>query len=159
MSDQDIVITREFDAPRGLAFKAWTEPGRMKEWFGPTNFTLPHCTIDLRVGGLVHFCMRSPDGQDIWCRGIYREIVEPSRIVSTDSFSDKDGNVVDPSVYGMKDWPAEALITLTFEEHAGGTTVTVRHTVPGASAAAREECRGGWSETLDRLAAYMKDAR
>ena len=70
----------------------------MKQWWGPNGFTLPYCKIDLRPGGVAHFCMRAPDGQDIWCKGVYREVVEPEKTVSTDSFSDKDGNAVEPSV-------------------------------------------------------------
>ena len=97
--DNEIVITRVFDAPRSDVFKAWTDPERMEQWWGPNGFTMPYCKIDLRPGGIMHFCMRAPDGQDIWCRGVYREVAEPERIVSTDSFSDKDGNVVAPSQY------------------------------------------------------------
>jgi uncharacterized protein YndB with AHSA1/START domain len=152
----DIVVTRVFEAPRRLVFKAWTEPERMKRWWGPNGFTMPVCTIDLRPGGVMHFCMRSPEGQDIWCKGVYREVVEPDRIVSTDSFSDKDGNVVKPSQYGMSlDWPVEALITVTFAEQAGKTAFTLRHAVGAAPAADREGCRAGWSESLDRLAGYL----
>jgi uncharacterized protein YndB with AHSA1/START domain len=154
----EIVITRVFDAPQKLVFKAWTEPERMKRWWGPQGFTLPFCTIDLRPGGVIHFCMRSPEGQDIWCKGVYREVVEPERIVATDSFSDKDGNVVEPEHYGMKDWPTEALITVTFQDQAGKAKFTLRHAVGSAPAAAREECRAGWSESLDRLAGYLAEA-
>ena len=159
MAEQnEIVITRVFDASQKLLFKAWTEPERMKRWWGPNGFTLPYCTVDLRPGGVIHSCMRSPDGQDIWCKGVYREIVEPEKIVSTDSFSDRDGNLVEPSKYGMPDWPMEALITVTFEEEAGKTKFTLRHAVGAAPAAARDECRAGWSESLDRLAGYLAEA-
>lgn len=159
MAEQnEIVITRVFDAPQKLVFKSFTEPERMQRWWGPNGFTLPYCTVDLRPGGKVHSCMRSPDGQDIWCIGTYREIVEPERIVSTDSFSDKDGHVVEPSKYGMPDWPTEALLTLTFEPQAAKTKLTLRHAVGAAPEAARKECEGGWSESLDRLAGYLKEA-
>ena len=157
--DNEIVITRVIDAPRSDVFKAWTDPERLKQWWGPNGFTMPYCKIDLRPGGRMHFCMRSADGQDIWCRGVYREVVEPKRIVSTDSCSDKDGNVIAPSTYGMiADWPAEALITVTFAEHDGRTKFTLRHAVGSAPAADREGCQVGWSESLDRLAGYLKEA-
>jgi uncharacterized protein YndB with AHSA1/START domain len=157
--DDEIVITRVLDAPRSDVFKAWTDPARLKQWWGPNGFTMPYCKIDLRPGGRMHFCMRSADGQDIWCRRVYREVVEPERIVSTDSFSDKDGNVVAPSKYGMNpDWPAESLITVTFAEHDGRTKFTLRHAVGSAPAADREGCQVGWSESLDRLAGYLKEA-
>jgi uncharacterized protein YndB with AHSA1/START domain len=57
----------------------------VKRWWGPKGFTAPVCKIDLRVGSKFLYCMRSPDGKDYWNTGVYREIVEPERIVSTDS--------------------------------------------------------------------------
>ena len=79
----------------------------------------------------------------------------PERI---DSFSDEAGNTVEPSRYGMKDWPAEALIGLTFEDHAGKTNFTLCHAVGAAPAADREACQTGWSESLDRQAGYLAKA-
>lgn len=158
-TDQDLVITRVFDAPRKLVFKAWTEPERVKRWWGPNGFTTPACTIDLRPGGVFHNCMRSPEGRDYWSKGVYREIVEPERIVSTDFFSDEQGNPVPPTHYGMSpDWPQEALLTVTFAEHGGRTTLTLQHAVGSAPASERDQCRAGWSESLDRLAAYLATA-
>ncbi len=157
--EQEIAIRRVFDAPRELVFKAWTEPERMTRWWGPNDFTMPVCTIDLRRGGVLHFCMRSPEGQDIWCKGVYREVVEPSLVVSTDFFADEAGNLVQPTHYGMSaDWPAEALLTVTFAEHDGRTKFTLRHAVGSAPAAERDMCQQGWSESLDRFAAYLAKA-
>ena len=150
---QEILLTRVLDAPRSRVFEAWTEPERMKQWFGPTGFTTPVCTIDLRPGGRVHTCMRTPDGKDYWSIGVYREIVVPERIVCTDSFADAEGNVVEPTHYGMSEtWPREALLTVTFAEQGGTTIMTLRHSVGAAAAAERDMCRQGWSETLERLA-------
>jgi len=152
----EIVITRVLDAPRALVFKAWTEPERVMRWWGPNGFTTPVCTIDLRPGGVVHTCMRSPEGRDYWSRGVYREIVEPERIVCTDSFADAAGNVVEPAHYGMSaSWPREALITVTFAGQEGTTTLTLRHEVGSAPAPECALCRQGWSESLDRLAEYL----
>ncbi|MGH8068203.1 MAG: SRPBCC domain-containing protein [Candidatus Entotheonellia bacterium] len=68
--ERELVITRIFDAPRELVFKAWTEPERLMRWWGPNSFTTPFCTIDLRPGGVFHCCMRSPEGRDYWCKGV-----------------------------------------------------------------------------------------
>src|SRR5688572_22943410 len=106
---KELVLTRVFDAPRELVFQAWTEPEHLKRWWGPNGFTLPYCTVDLRPGGAIHFCMRSPDGFEIWSKGIYREIVPPERFVSTNYFSDEQGNKLTPGHYGMPDWPTEML--------------------------------------------------
>jgi len=157
--EQKIVITRVFDAARERVFKAWTEPERVMRWWGPNGFTAPFCKIDLRPGGVFHNCMRSPEGQDFWSKGVYREVVEPERIVCTDSFSDEAGNLVPPTRYGMSaDWPAEALITVTFAEHDGKTKFTLQHAVGSAPASERDQCRQGWSESLDRLAGYLAKA-
>ena len=157
-AERELVITRVFDAPRELVFKAWTDPEHFVRWWGPRGFTTPVCKIDLRLGGAIHFCMRSPEGRDYWCGGVYREIVAPERIVCTDYFADEEGNPVPPTHYGMSaDWPAETLLTVTFTEHEGKTTLTLRQTV-GASVADREGAQQGWSETLDRLAEELAKA-
>ena len=62
-TEQVLIITCIFDAPRGLVWKSWTEPDRFKRWWGPKGFTPPSCKIDLRVGGVYHNCMRSPEGR------------------------------------------------------------------------------------------------
>jgi len=90
---------------------------------------------------------------------VYREVVEPERIVCTDSFSDEAGNLVPPTRYGMSaNWPAEALITVTFAEHDGTTKFTLQHAVGSAPASERDQCRQGWSESLDRLVGYLAKA-
>src|SRR5439155_1144130 len=70
-----LVITRLFDAPRERLWQAWTDPEHVKRWWGPKGFTTPLCTIDLRVGGELLYCMRSPEGKDYWSKNVYREIV------------------------------------------------------------------------------------
>jgi uncharacterized protein YndB with AHSA1/START domain len=87
--ERGLVLTRIFDAPRELVYNAWTEPEHFMRWWGPKGFSTPVCTIDPRPGGVIHFCMRSPEGQDIWCKGVYREVVAPERIVCTSFFSER----------------------------------------------------------------------
>jgi uncharacterized protein YndB with AHSA1/START domain len=151
-ASRELVITRMFDAPRALVFKAWTEPERLMRWWAPKGFTTPFCKVDLRPGGVFHYCMRSPEGQDIWGIGVYREIVEPERIVYTDAFADAEGNPVPPAHYGMSSsHPPETLVTVTFAEHEGKTTLTLRHSIL-ESVEEREGTQQGWTEMLDRLA-------
>jgi len=154
--DQELVITRVFDAPRNLVWKAWTEPEHVMEWWGPKGFTAPIIKTDFRVGGKSLLCMRSPEGEDYWSTGVYKEIVEPERIVTTDSFSDAQGNVVPASHYGMNgDWPLELLVTVTFEEDDGKTKFTLRHEgFPDREN--RDLAKAGWNESLDKLAEYLK---
>jgi uncharacterized protein YndB with AHSA1/START domain len=151
--ENDIVITRIFDAPRALVWKAWSDPELVMRWWGPQYFTSPSCKIDFRVGGHYLFCMRSPDGQDFWSTGVYREIDPLERIVYADSLADAQGNVVPPSYYGMgTDFPQEVLVSVTFEElKAGKTKLTLRQSGfrPGPM---RENAIAGWGTSLDKLA-------
>ena len=146
-----LVIERVFDAPRELVWKAWSEPERFALWWGPKDYSCPTCKIDFRVGGTFLGCMRSPDGNDIWSTGVYREIVPLERIVCTDSFADADGNVVPASHYGLpEDFPLEMLLTVTFEEKDGKTKMTIRH--DGMPVEMGDGANQGWNESLDKLA-------
>jgi uncharacterized protein YndB with AHSA1/START domain len=158
-SEGALVITRVLDAPRDLVWRAWTEPERVKCWWGPKDFSAPVAKVDLRPGGRYLYAMRSPEGRDFWSTGTYREVVEPERIVATDSFSDAEGNVVPASQYGMAgDWPLELVTTFTFEEVGGRTRLTIRH--EGLPAGEQREMAGyGWNESLDKLEACLKGAR
>jgi uncharacterized protein YndB with AHSA1/START domain len=153
--ERDLVITRVFDAPRSLVFEAWTRPEHLMRWWAPAGCTTAFCKVDPRPGGVFHYCMRFAAGQEIWGRGAYREIVRPERIVYVDSFADADGNPVPPTHYGMSaGYPAESLVTVTFTEHAGKTTLTLRHSLPGQFPE-RDGMQPGWNQMLDRLAAHL----
>jgi uncharacterized protein YndB with AHSA1/START domain len=154
---QEIVITRIFAAPRELVFKAWTDPALMMRWWGPKDFTAPVCKIDLRVGGVYHFCMQAPDGQQFWSTGVYQEVTPPERLVYTDSFADEQGNVVPASHYGMPgEWPLEQLTTVTFEPQEGKTKLTLRQTgIPAGEMG--EMTAAGWNESFDKLAESLKN--
>ena len=157
--DLDIVIAREFDAPRELVWQAWTEPGLIKKWWGPRGFTAPVIKNDLRVGGKSLYDMRSPDGKDFWSTGTYREIVPMERIVTTDSFADEQGHVVPATYYGFsEDFPRELLLTITFEERRGKTRLTLRHT-GFPTRADRDDAETGWNESLDKLARSLVEPR
>lgn len=145
-ADLDLVITQIFDAPRRLVFKAWTEPDRVARWWGPQGFTTQYCEMDIRPGGGYRFCMRSPQGVDHWKRGVYREIVEPERIVFTFAWEDADGR------------PGhQTLITVTFEEQGAKTRLTLRQAVFD-TLARRDEHRIGWTSCLQRFAEYLETA-
>lgn len=148
--DRGLVITRTFNAPRALVWKAWTEPEHLVHWWGqPKGATMPVCTVDLRVGGVSHYCIKTPDGGTMWARNFFREIVEPERLVFDMDFSDEHGNIAAPPP-GL---PGHSLITATFAERDGRTTVTIVHTgVERASAENQTNYQLGWGESLDRLA-------
>ncbi len=155
---KELIITRAFDAPRERVWKAWADPDCLKQWWGPRDFTAPSITLDFREGGTYLYCMRSPEGQDYWSTGTFREVVPMERIVYTDSFADAEGNPVPASHYGMEgDWPAELRVTLTFEDQDGKTKFMLRHAgLPEGQH--REMCGMGWKESLDKLAASLAQA-
>jgi uncharacterized protein YndB with AHSA1/START domain len=156
---EQVVITRVFNAPRGVVFKAWTDCERLKRWWGPKGFTAPLCKIDPRTEGVFHNCMRSPDGSDFCGKGVYREIVEPERISFTDFFVDGSGNPVPATHYGMSpDWPQETLVTVTFAENDGQTVLTLKHSLGSVPVSERNLWRQGWNESLDKLAGELARA-
>jgi uncharacterized protein YndB with AHSA1/START domain len=155
-AEQNLAITRVINAPRELVFKAWTDPEMFKKWWGPHGFTTPVCEIDFRPGGKILFCMRSPDGKDYWNGGVYRKIVEPSLIVTSDYFADEKGNKVSPAVYGMVgEFPDELEITIRFDKVDGKTRLTMEQSIP-LSIAQRIGAPRGWNQSFDKLAEYLE---
>jgi uncharacterized protein YndB with AHSA1/START domain len=149
-------INRIFDAPRERVFVAWTEPERFVQWWGPRGFTTPMCEMDLRPGGLLRFCMRSPEGADIWCGGVFQEVTFPSRIVFTDYFTDAAGEKVSPTEYGVSaDWPVEAMVTVLFTDYGGKTNMTLLHHAGGGRDEEIEGANVGWNESFDKLVEYL----
>lgn len=157
-SEQEIVITREFDAPRHLVWRAWTEPEHFSKWWGPKDFTSPDPKMDFREGGKYLWCMHGPDGKDFYfySTGAYREIVPQEKIVLTDSFADAEGNVISAEEHGLSgDWPEELLIVVTFEDKDGKTKMTMKQVgVPAGEMT--EMTTAGWNQSFDKLAESLK---
>jgi uncharacterized protein YndB with AHSA1/START domain len=154
-SSRILTITRTFDAPRELVWRAWTEPEHFMKWWGPEIFTSPSCEMDIRVGGKFLWCMEWPDGRRNYTTGEFREVVPLERLMYTTSFADADGNAVPPAYYGMGDGVAfEMQVTVVFEEHDGKTTIDLTHV--GHPAELSEMARQGWNESLDKLAVSLR---
>jgi uncharacterized protein YndB with AHSA1/START domain len=143
-SDRELVITRVFAAPREVVFAAWTNAERLVRWWGPKDFTLPFCEIDFRAGGSYRFCMRSPEGEDHWVWGEYRQIVQPERIVMTWNREDAEGKL----------W-SSTVVRLSFAEHKGRTAFTLHQTL-FETVAYRDQHEFGWGQCLDRLGDYVE---
>jgi len=141
----ELVITRIFDAPRSLVFKAWTEPEHLVHWSAPRGFTMTHCEGDLRPGGAWRACMRSPERGDLWLGGVYREIVAPELLVFTHAWDDENGKR-----------GHETLVTVTLADHAGKTKLTFRQAF-FESVASRDGHQGGWTQCFDLLAEYLAE--
>ena len=140
---EQLTITRIFEAPVALVFAAWTRPEHLLRWSCPRGFTIPHSQGDIRPGGSFRTCMRSPQGEDHWLGGTYREIVENRRLVSTHAWDDAEGK------------PGhETLVTVTLEDLGGRTRLTL-HQAFFLTASSRAGHEGGWSESLDKLAEFL----
>ncbi|HTA65596.1 MAG TPA: SRPBCC domain-containing protein [Xanthomonadaceae bacterium] len=163
-SARDFVISRTFDAPRDLVWRAWTESNHLLRWFGPPGCTISVAKLDLRPGGVFHYGMRTPDGATMWGKWTFVEIDAPRKLVVIVSFSDEQGGI---TVHPMNpDWPRETFATTTFEEHGDQTTIIVRWAAYRATAqeqatfdAGHDSMRGGWGGTMDQLAAYLAQAQ
>ena len=159
----ELVITRVFDAPRALVWKAWTDAESLARWWGPAGFTITVASLDLRPGGVFLYGLRTPDGQEMWGKFVYREVTPPARLVFVSSFADAAGNTVRAPF--SADWPLEVLSTVTLAEQDGKTTLTL-HGVPinatdaerAAFAAGNDSMQHGWAGTLDQLATHLATA-
>jgi uncharacterized protein YndB with AHSA1/START domain len=154
VGEQEFVVERQFSATCTLMFQVFTQPEHLKCWWAPQPFTIPVCTIDLRPGGIWHYCMRSPEGQDHWARSVYSEIVLPEKLVYTSTFADEHANPIE----GMP----EHLTTVLFTEEAGKTRVTAR--VQFSSAAALKDAVDmgmlqGMSMTWEYLIGYVQEVQ
>jgi uncharacterized protein YndB with AHSA1/START domain len=139
-----LTITRVFDAPPSLVFKVWSQPRHIRKWWGPKDFTVPACEMDFREGGTFRSCIRSPQGDDFWMSGVYREIDEPGRLAFTFAWEEPEGIPGQPT-----------MVTVSFAEQEGQTSLTF-HQEPFTTAGERDSHREGWAECLDRLDAYLE---
>jgi len=145
-SDRELVLTRLIDAPREKLYRAWTDAELLKQWFAPKPWTTPQAELDVRPGGASLVVMRSPDGNDMPCPGVYLEVVPNQRLVFTDAYT---------STWQPSQKPFMTVI-LTFEDEGGKTryTARVRHwTVADREAHEKMGFHHGWGQCADQLAA------
>ena len=151
-----MTVTRVFDAPRELVWKAWTEPKYVMQWWGPQGFSAPVCQMDFRVGGKTLLCMKSPEGQEFWNGIEYHEIIPHEKIVSSMYFADAKGNKVEPEQYGMEHEAIDGAYDITLFEDLGNgkTRLTQIGNEPMESAKNSGQLEG-WNQILDKVAAVI----
>ncbi len=151
-----LVVTRVFDAPRELVWKAWTDPKYVMQWWGPKGFTAPVCKIDFRVGGKFLCCMKAPDGQELWTGGEYFEIVLHEKIVYSMYFADAEGNKVEPAHYGIThEAMDDAHDVILFENLGDGQTKLTLIGNESMESARDSGQLEGWNQILDKVAAVV----
>jgi uncharacterized protein YndB with AHSA1/START domain len=156
-----VLLKREFNAPRELVYKVWTEPDHFGNWWGPQGFTLEVVKMEVRPGGMFFGCQKSPDGQHImWGKFVYQEVQPPEKLIWVQSFSDENGNTIRAPFNPQ--WPLEILNILTLEEVEGKTILMLQGGPLNASdeeQAAYDEMAPmavqGMEGTFEQLANYL----
>ena len=142
-AERVLVITRVFNAPRELVFKAWTNPDHARHWWGPSHHPATYIEMDARPGGKWRACLESTEnGSELWHHGVFREVVAPERLSFTFVWEEEGER-------GL-----ETLVTITFADQDGKTLMTFRHE-PFQSIAERDGHNGGWTSTFDRLVEHL----
>jgi uncharacterized protein YndB with AHSA1/START domain len=140
----EVTLTRIFDAPRDLVWKAWTDPAMLARWWGPHGFTNPRCEADVRAGGKILIHMRAPDGTVFPMTGTFDEVAEPECLVFRAVPIDDNGAAL-----------LESLTTVTFHDLGGRTKVIVHASAAPLQPVADQMLKGmeaGWTQSLERLA-------
>lgn len=164
MKTRDLIITRTFDAPVELVWKAWTDPEYVMKWWGPDYFTSPSAKMDVRVGSTSLVCMRAPKdfgGMDMYSTWVYKEIVPLKRIEFIQNLSDENGNLLDPAQLGLPpEFPKDTLTVVTFKDLGKDKTeITVtQYNMPSADSEMGKNAELGLNQSLDKMVAiFLKD--
>jgi uncharacterized protein YndB with AHSA1/START domain len=158
------VVSRAFDVPRAVVWRAWAEGERLAQWFGPRGTTTPMAKMRFRAGESAHYSMAGPDGREMWGKLVYREIVLREKIAWVNSFSDRRGGMSRHPFSAT--WPLQMLAEVTFAGDGGQTTLTIKWQPLEAT---DEECQtfestqdsitGRWAEVFERLAKYLTESK
>ena len=140
---QEITLTRVFEAPRELVWKAWTDPDEIVQWWGPPGWSTPrkNVSMEVRPGGTMRLTSVSGDGTEMTVTGIYREVVEPERLAFEEPAEDS--------------WHEGAQSVVTLADLGDGRTEMVMRTTIQTSDEMREQAAAGMRGTLDRLAEHL----
>ncbi len=141
----EIIMTRDFDAPRELVFRAYTDPTLVPRWWGPGSLTTTVDQMDVRQGGIWRYVQRDPAGNEFAFRGVYHSIISPERVVTTIEFEGLPGHI--------------GLQTLILEDLDGKTRVTdlgVFQSVADRDGMIASGMEGGANESWDRFEEILK---
>ena len=142
-TDLELIITRTFDAPRKLVWKAWTEIDLLERWICPRDFKVTFCQGELRIGGKWRTGMQSPEGTEHICGGEYREIAPPSKLVFTHAWEDENG-----------EFGSQTLVSVTFSDDNDKTLMHFEQTGFN-SVESRDGHEDGWTGAFDNLSTYL----
>ena len=162
LKKRDLVVTRIFDAPIELVWKAWTDPEHVMRWWGPDHFTSPSAKIDFREGGTSLVCMRAPKefgGQDMYSAWLYQKIVPFERIEFIQNLADKDGNLIDPAQLGLPpEFPRDTRTVVTFKDLGNSRTemTVTEYDMPAPDTEIGRNAEIGLNQSLDKMATSIR---
>ena len=159
--EKELVITHIVDAPHDMVWKALTESEQLKYWWGPKGFTTNNIRLDLHKDGVYHYRMTSPEGNEMWGKFVYKDIIPLKRLVFINSFSDEKGSIVRNPMSAT--WPLEVFNTLELSEQSGKTTIILKGHPINASETelktfeeGRDSIRKGFEGTWEQLDSYLE---
>ena len=157
--DTDIVITREFAAPRQLVWDVWTTPQHLEEWFGPKGFNTRVEELDFRVGGRSNYIMVGPDGAEYPAVGVFKEIIPIEKIVSTDDWGE---GFKDVEAFKNVDLPQGMILTALFDDIGQRTKLTLVTSHQSVEDREKHEKIGvvaGWNSSFDKMDEYLAEVQ
>ena len=152
-TERELIITRTFNAPREVVWRAWNDPAHIEKWWGPETFSTRVEEMDFRPGGKWRYVMIDQDGNEYPAVGVFREIVVPERIVTSDEFGEE---LIDQAAPG--DFPTGIMLTVSFEDLDDKTKVTLTYVHRSVEDRVKHETMGvvaGWNSSLDKLVVYL----
>src|SRR5687767_14746840 len=161
LKKRDLAVTRVFDAPLELVWKAWTDPAYVMQWWGPDHFTSPSAKMDFREGGTSLVCMRAPaefGGQDMYNTWAYTKIVPMQRIEFVLNFADSDGNRIEPAAMGLPaDIPQDVRHLITLNALSDNRTEMTVTEFGYTSDQVFEMSKAGLEQCLDKMGASFAE--
>jgi uncharacterized protein YndB with AHSA1/START domain len=161
MERKDLVLSRVFNAPVELVWKAWTDPALVMRWWGPDLFTSPSAQIDFREGGTSVVCMRAPKemgGQDMYSSWAYKKIVPLKLIEFIQNLADKDGHPIDPAKMGLPpEFPVNQRTVVTFRDLGNGKTEMTVTEYDWIVSQMRVFAEMGLNQSLDKMVATIAE--
>ena len=161
-NEYELVLTREFKAPRDVVYKMWKEAEHLEKWWSPKGFGMEVHQFEFQPDGIFHYSQTSPDGQKLWGKFVYEEMKEPEKLNFRNAFSDEEGRTIRAPFSST--WPLEIRNTLIFEDNGNHTIVKAVGVPVNASEeeleafkAMHENMKQGFGGTFDQLDNYLAE--
>jgi uncharacterized protein YndB with AHSA1/START domain len=159
----EFVISRVFDAPKNVVYKAWTDSSDLKQWWGPKGTKVTECTLDLKPNGTLHYCLKPMFGPEMWGKFVFKEILPQEKLTFINCFSDKNGGITRHPY--AANWPLELMSVVSFTEESGKTKLSVTWTPINSNdqelkafEEGQSSMQQGWTGTLDQLTEFLKNS-